>query len=124
MRVQCDVLLYAGHWGVSRSGDWRVAARQAIVLVCRKVGRFVDLEFTKAAANDDGLRVVVQVTADVWCSADALADSVCAALVTVLRPEFESQVAVEASDVVPTWESAPSNDSNDDGDTDDDDCLL
>lgn len=107
MRIRCDVLLYAGRWGVSRHRDWRVVARDAIHKECRLLGRLVTLDFVKAAPNDDGLRVVMQVTADVWCSADTLADNILASLLSGLRPEFDGQIDVEASDVAPSWEDVP-----------------
>ena len=97
--IECEVLLYAGKWS-SRYSSLGDGVRHALFRMGHDHGLYfhtIELE----SLTGDGPCVAVHLTAD-WVRDDAevFGDWVHEVLAYHLRPEFESQIEIERSEVV------------------------
>ena len=104
-RIQCDVLLYAGKWSPRHRNRLKDNVRHALFKMCQHYGDiFVrEIELEPLAAEGDGPRVAVHVTAE-WGRGDdheLFGDLVHETLAFHLCPACESQIEVERTEVLP-----------------------
>ncbi len=104
-RVHCDVLLHAGKWSCRHCAGLNDNVRCALLRMCQRYGdiHLREIELEPMATEGDGPRVAVHITAD-WSRRDdheLFGDFVHEALVFHLRPEFESQIEVQRTEIIP-----------------------
>ena len=104
-RVQCDVLLHAGKWSPRHRDNLKDNVRCGLLRMCQRYGdiRLREIELEPMATEGDGRGATVHITAD-WPRHDdheLFGDIVHEALVFHLRPEFESQIEVQCTEIIP-----------------------
>jgi hypothetical protein len=98
--IQYRISVYAGRWDTRDYGrSWGKCLCAAVREAVARDGALWDVDFIGTAPNKAGLAVTVVVLVNWWRGGrDSFAARLHERLVVRLKPEFESQIAVEIMD--------------------------